>query len=127
MFCSCRLWAKALHVEVEWTVGPLPIDDNKGKEVVLRYASSLDSGFPDRLPSMLFGPTLVWSLCTVRVLSQITTLPCCLPTCIQSIAKLAFSGHSKNSDVFQLMVSWVRAGQLLSLQSHLLILSAADK
>ena len=39
-----RLWEKALHVEVEWTVGPIPIQDNKGKEVVLRYASSLNSG-----------------------------------------------------------------------------------
>ena len=41
---TCRLWEKALHVEVEWTVGPIPIDEKKGKEVVLRYASSLQSG-----------------------------------------------------------------------------------
>lgn len=41
---SCRLWDKALHVEVEWTVGPIPIEDKRGKEVVLRYSSSLDSG-----------------------------------------------------------------------------------
>ncbi|KAL0029171.1 hypothetical protein WJX79_000097 [Trebouxia sp. C0005] len=39
-----RVWDKALHVEVEWTVGPIPINDKKGKEVVLRYASSLHSG-----------------------------------------------------------------------------------
>ncbi|DBB01101.1 hypothetical protein WJX77_006941 [Trebouxia sp. C0004] len=39
-----RVWDKALHVEVEWTVGPIPIHDKKGKEVVLRYASSLRSG-----------------------------------------------------------------------------------
>ncbi|KAL3162416.1 hypothetical protein ABBQ32_010087 [Trebouxia sp. C0010 RCD-2024] len=39
-----RLWDKALHVEVEWTVGPIPIEDKRGKEVVLRYSSSLDSG-----------------------------------------------------------------------------------
>lgn len=46
-----RLWEKALHVEVEWTVGPIPIEDKKGKEVVLRYASSLDSGeTKDTLP-----------------------------------------------------------------------------
>ena len=31
-------------MEVEWTVGPIPIEDKHGKEVVLRYASSLDSG-----------------------------------------------------------------------------------
>ena len=42
--CSCRLWDKALHVEVEWTVGPVPIEDKQGNEVVLRYTSSLDSG-----------------------------------------------------------------------------------
>jgi len=39
-----RVWDKAMHVEVEWTVGPIPIHDKKGKEVVLRYASSLQSG-----------------------------------------------------------------------------------
>ncbi len=44
-----RVWDKALHVEVEWTVGPIPIDDKKGKEVVLRYASSLDSGHNSNL------------------------------------------------------------------------------
>ncbi len=43
------MWDKALHVEVEWTVGPIPIDDKKGKEVVLRYASSLDSGHNSNL------------------------------------------------------------------------------
>lgn len=31
-------------MEVEWTVGPIPIEDKHGKEVVLRYTSSLDSG-----------------------------------------------------------------------------------
>lgn len=31
-------------MEVEWTVGPIPIEDKHGKEVVLRYASALDSG-----------------------------------------------------------------------------------
>ena len=47
----CRLWEKALHAEVEWTVGPIPIEDKKGKEVVLRYASSLNSGrTKDRVP-----------------------------------------------------------------------------
>ena len=44
-----RVWDKALHVEVEWTVGPIPIDDKKGKEVVLRYASSLRSGQNSKL------------------------------------------------------------------------------
>lgn len=31
-------------MEVEWTVGPIPIEDKHGKEVVLRYASTLESG-----------------------------------------------------------------------------------
>lgn len=44
-----RLWSKAVHVEVEWTVGPIPIGDKKGKEVVLRYVSSLNSGMQPQL------------------------------------------------------------------------------
>ena len=31
-------------MEIEWTVGPIPIEDKHGKEVVLRYASALESG-----------------------------------------------------------------------------------
>ncbi len=50
-----RLWEKALHVEIEWSVGPIPIDDNKGKEVVLRYASSLDTGMCALLCCMQCG------------------------------------------------------------------------
>jgi lysosomal alpha-mannosidase len=30
-------------VEVEWTVGPVPIDDNKGKEIILRYNTDIAS------------------------------------------------------------------------------------
>jgi lysosomal alpha-mannosidase len=30
-------------VEVEWTVGPVPIDDDKGKEIILRYDTNIAS------------------------------------------------------------------------------------
>ncbi len=30
-------------VEVEWTVGPIPIDDNIGKEIILRYDTNIAS------------------------------------------------------------------------------------
>ena len=33
----------AKMVEVEWTVGPIPIDDNIGKEVIIRYDTDIDS------------------------------------------------------------------------------------
>jgi hypothetical protein len=39
-----RLWRGADEVEVEWTVGPVPIEDGVGKEVMLRLRSDIDSG-----------------------------------------------------------------------------------
>jgi lysosomal alpha-mannosidase len=30
-------------VEVEWTVGPVPIDDHIGKEIILRYDTDIQS------------------------------------------------------------------------------------
>jgi lysosomal alpha-mannosidase len=30
-------------VEVQWTVGPIPIDDNVGKEIILRYDTNIQS------------------------------------------------------------------------------------
>jgi len=30
-------------VEVEWTVGPIPIDDNRGKEIIIRYDTDIQS------------------------------------------------------------------------------------
>jgi lysosomal alpha-mannosidase len=30
-------------VEVEWTVGPISIDDNVGKEIVIRYDTNIES------------------------------------------------------------------------------------
>ena len=37
------LYDDAKMVEVEWTVGPIPIDDNVGKEIVLRYDTDIQS------------------------------------------------------------------------------------
>ena len=34
---------KQTLVEVEWTVGPIPIDDNIGKEIILRYDTDIQS------------------------------------------------------------------------------------
>jgi lysosomal alpha-mannosidase len=30
-------------VEIEWTVGPIPIDDNVGKEIIVRYDTDIES------------------------------------------------------------------------------------
>ena len=35
-----RLWQGASHVEIDYTVGPIPIDDGLGKEVVSRFTAS---------------------------------------------------------------------------------------
>ncbi|CAF0732780.1 unnamed protein product [Adineta ricciae] len=32
------------YVEVEWTVGPIPVNDNIGKEIILRYDTDVNSG-----------------------------------------------------------------------------------
>ncbi len=38
-----NLYDDAESVEVEWTVGPVPIDDNIGKEIILRYDTDIQS------------------------------------------------------------------------------------
>ena len=39
---TTRLWAGEAHAEVEWTVGPIPVEaDGVGKEIVVRYATGL--------------------------------------------------------------------------------------
>lgn len=38
-----RLYKDAKHVEVEWTVGPIPMDDQIGKEVITKYSSDIQS------------------------------------------------------------------------------------
>ena len=39
-----RLYEGARHLEAEWTVGPVPVDDGQGKEVVVEFATDLASG-----------------------------------------------------------------------------------
>jgi len=38
-----NLYDDAEVVEIEWTVGPIPIDDNLGKEIILRYDTDIQS------------------------------------------------------------------------------------
>ncbi|CAF3076283.1 unnamed protein product [Rotaria sp. Silwood2] len=37
------LYDDAKMIEIEWTVGPIPIDDNNGKEIILRYDTDINS------------------------------------------------------------------------------------
>ena len=37
------LYNDAQSVEVEWTVGPVPINDGKGKEVILAYDTNIQN------------------------------------------------------------------------------------
>ncbi|CAF4876634.1 unnamed protein product [Rotaria sp. Silwood1] len=37
------LYPEASAVEIEWTLGPIPIDDNVGKEIVIRYDTNINS------------------------------------------------------------------------------------
>ena len=37
------LYDGAEAVEIEWTVGPIPINDNMGKEVIIRYDTDIQS------------------------------------------------------------------------------------
>ena len=38
-----NLFENASTIEMEWTVGPVPIDDNIGKEIIIRYDTDIDS------------------------------------------------------------------------------------
>lgn len=38
-----RVYAEEQHVEFEWLVGPIPVDDSKGKEIVTRFYSDIQS------------------------------------------------------------------------------------
>ncbi|CAF3927481.1 unnamed protein product, partial [Rotaria sp. Silwood1] len=35
------LYDEGKSVEVEWTVGPIPINDNIGKEIIIRYDTEI--------------------------------------------------------------------------------------
>jgi lysosomal alpha-mannosidase len=37
------LYDEAQTVEVEWTIGPIPVSDNIGKEIIIRYDTDLQS------------------------------------------------------------------------------------
>ncbi|CAF2976334.1 unnamed protein product [Rotaria socialis] len=37
------LYDEAQHVEVEWTIGPIPVNDNIGKEIIIRYDTDIQS------------------------------------------------------------------------------------
>ena len=37
------LYDDAQAVEIQWTVGPIPVDDNVGKEIILRYDTDIRS------------------------------------------------------------------------------------
>ena len=44
---AVRVWTDdpIPHAEVEWTVGPIPVElDGAGKEVIMRYSTGLDTG-----------------------------------------------------------------------------------
>jgi lysosomal alpha-mannosidase len=38
------LYRNTSAIELEWIVGPIPIDDNVGKEIIIRYNTNIDSG-----------------------------------------------------------------------------------
>jgi lysosomal alpha-mannosidase len=38
-----RLYSGTKHLEVEWTIGPIPVKDGIGKEVISRFSTSLES------------------------------------------------------------------------------------
>jgi len=40
---TVRLYQGAKSVEIEWTVGPIPVDDGMGKEVVSRFSTNVSS------------------------------------------------------------------------------------
>ncbi|CAM4610488.1 unnamed protein product [Lepidochelys kempii] len=44
-WCSqvVRLYAGQAYVELEWTVGPIPVDDGLGKEIISRFETSLQT------------------------------------------------------------------------------------
>ncbi len=37
------LYDNGQYVEVEWTVGPIPVDDKIGKEIIIRYDTDIQS------------------------------------------------------------------------------------
>lgn len=52
---TTRLWAGAGWLEQEWTVGPIPTADGRGREVAVRTSTSLATGARCRLGSSARG------------------------------------------------------------------------
>lgn len=46
---TTRLWRGAEHIEVEWTVGPIPFKDGLGREIVVWPHTSNDCNAPPSL------------------------------------------------------------------------------
>ncbi|CAG2183227.1 unnamed protein product, partial [Oppiella nova] len=40
---TIRVYADEEYVEMEWTVGPVPVDDNIGKEVITRFETNFEN------------------------------------------------------------------------------------
>jgi hypothetical protein len=61
---TVRLYPGARAVEVEWTVGPVPVEaDGVGKEVLTRYTTGVASAYDFPLPLPLsLPPSLCLSL-----------------------------------------------------------------
>jgi alpha-mannosidase len=38
-----RIYKGQRHIEVEWTVGPIPFEDGLGREIILRYSSNIQN------------------------------------------------------------------------------------
>jgi lysosomal alpha-mannosidase len=38
-----RLYTESRIIEIEWIVGPIPIEDNLGKEIIMRYDTDIQS------------------------------------------------------------------------------------
>ncbi|CAD5121632.1 DgyrCDS10126 [Dimorphilus gyrociliatus] len=41
---TIRIYDNAKHVEIEWTIGPIPIKDKLGKEVISKFSTNIASG-----------------------------------------------------------------------------------
>lgn len=46
---TTRLWRGAEHIEVEWTVGPIPFKDGLGREIVVCPHTSINCNAPPSL------------------------------------------------------------------------------
>jgi len=41
---TTRLWRGAAWLDQEWTVGPIPVEDGQGREVIIRTTANLTTG-----------------------------------------------------------------------------------